>query len=144
MNVFGETSLVITAIRLEDFKSFHKQAVQLAPLTLVVGANACGKSNLLEALKLYQAVLAGYSWSDALEGKREWSGIRGGVANVGYGGAPAFCISPTWKCNGDELRHTLAIDLTPPFPRTSKEELSLERTGSPDESLYQTEPATSG
>ena len=41
---------MLRRLRLVDFKSFADEAVELAPLTLLVGANASGKSNCLDAL----------------------------------------------------------------------------------------------
>ena len=41
---------MLKQIRIIDFKSFADEEVALAPLTLLVGANASGKSNFLDAL----------------------------------------------------------------------------------------------
>ncbi len=43
---------MITRIEIDGFKSFKDFAVDLEPLTAVVGANSVGKSNLFEALQL--------------------------------------------------------------------------------------------
>jgi AAA15 family ATPase/GTPase len=43
---------MLKRIRLIDFKSFVDEEVEVAPLTLLVGANASGKSNFLESLSL--------------------------------------------------------------------------------------------
>ena len=42
---------MLERVRLTDFKSFVDEEVELAPLTLLVGANASGKSNFLDALR---------------------------------------------------------------------------------------------
>jgi len=38
---------MLERLRLTDFKSFVDEEAELAPLTLLVGANASGKSNFL-------------------------------------------------------------------------------------------------
>jgi predicted ATPase len=43
---------MITYIKINGFKSFHHFEMEFTPLTVVAGANASGKSNLFDALKL--------------------------------------------------------------------------------------------
>jgi len=43
---------MITKIEIHGFKSFHNFEMVFTPLTIVAGANASGKSNLFDALKL--------------------------------------------------------------------------------------------
>lgn len=42
---------MLTAIHISGFKSYRDQVLHLAPLTLMIGANASGKSNALEAFR---------------------------------------------------------------------------------------------
>jgi len=78
---------MITNLALENFKSFRCADLELGPLTLLIGPNASGKSNLRDALRFLHAVGRGYSVSECLDGKYEagvqvWSGIRGGSQEV--------------------------------------------------------------
>lgn len=43
---------MITYIKINGFKSFHNFEMEFSPLTIIAGANAAGKSNLFDALKL--------------------------------------------------------------------------------------------
>ncbi|RKZ49764.1 MAG: ATPase [Candidatus Parabeggiatoa sp. nov. 2] len=43
---------MITYIKINGFKSFHHFEMEFTPLTVIAGANASGKSNLFDALKL--------------------------------------------------------------------------------------------
>lgn len=43
---------MLTAFTLRDFKSFREARLPLGPLTVLIGANAAGKSNAIEALRL--------------------------------------------------------------------------------------------
>ena len=43
---------MLSSVEIEKFKSYDKATLHLAPLTVLIGANASGKSNALEALRL--------------------------------------------------------------------------------------------
>lgn len=43
---------MLTAITLENFKSYRQARLPLAPLTVLIGANASGKSNAIEGMRL--------------------------------------------------------------------------------------------
>jgi len=43
---------MLTAITLENFKSYLRASLPLAPLTVLIGANASGKSNAIEGMRL--------------------------------------------------------------------------------------------
>lgn len=43
---------ILTEFTLTNFKSYHQARLPLGPLTLLIGANASGKSNAIEALKI--------------------------------------------------------------------------------------------
>jgi predicted ATPase len=47
---------MLIQLRLAGFKSFVDESVELAPLTVLVGANAAGKSNLLDAVRFLQGI----------------------------------------------------------------------------------------
>ncbi|UWX57464.1 AAA family ATPase [Chlorobaculum sp. MV4-Y] len=43
---------MLKAITLNDFKSYRYARLPLAPLTVLIGANASGKSNAIEGMRL--------------------------------------------------------------------------------------------
>ncbi len=51
-------------IRLEGFKSYRSATLQFSPLTLLIGANASGKSNALEAIRLLSWLAKGIRLDD--------------------------------------------------------------------------------
>ncbi|HKI00375.1 MAG TPA: AAA family ATPase [Thermoanaerobaculia bacterium] len=75
---------MITEIEIEGFKSLEKVHLKLGKLNLFVGANASGKSNFLEALRVLQGIGYGFKINEVLNGKPKsatsevWEGIRGG------------------------------------------------------------------
>ncbi|MBF4349052.1 hypothetical protein EAY19_23670, partial [Vibrio anguillarum] len=49
---------MITNFELENFKAFsHKQALRLAPITLIYGPNSSGKSSVIQALMMLQQTM---------------------------------------------------------------------------------------
>jgi predicted ATPase len=58
---------VITRIDLELFKCFEALKLPLAPLTLLSGTNASGKSTVLQALVLLHQTILDHEWSTRLQ-----------------------------------------------------------------------------
>lgn len=54
---------MLTAFVLENFKSYRQARLPLAPLTVLIGANASGKSNALEGLRLLSWLAQGQKLS---------------------------------------------------------------------------------
>ena len=70
---------MITSVRLKDFKNFADETLQIGKFTLIVGANASGKSNIRDAFRFLHGVGRGYSLAEIVGGKYEagWEPIRG-------------------------------------------------------------------
>jgi len=69
---------LLTAFSLKNFKSYESATLPLAPLTLLVGANAAGKSNLIEAMQLLAWLASGRRLADLASAMKEGSvSIRG-------------------------------------------------------------------
>ncbi|MEH2023277.1 AAA family ATPase [Nostoc sp.] len=64
---------------LENWKSFRYAELPLDPLTVLIGTNASGKSNVVEALEFLQRIGRGENIEAALAGDKTLSSIRGGV-----------------------------------------------------------------
>jgi len=58
---------MISAITIQNFKSYRNATLPLAPLTLLVGANASGKSNAIEAMRFLSWLAHGRRLDDILE-----------------------------------------------------------------------------
>jgi predicted ATPase len=63
---------------LENWKSFRYAELYFDPLTVLIGTNASGKSNLVEALEFLRRMATGETVDVALNGDRSLPPIRGG------------------------------------------------------------------
>jgi predicted ATPase len=70
-------------------------------VTVLIGPNASGKSNVLDALRFLQGAALDYSLGEILrghiEGQREiWPGIRGGTVEAARSGTTGFALTTEW------------------------------------------------
>lgn len=70
---------MIKQINLYNWKSFEKACFFIDPLTIVIGTNASGKSNILDALDLVQKISLGKQITSAINGDTKSDGVRGGI-----------------------------------------------------------------
>jgi len=81
---------------LEGFKNFRDATLQLGPLTVIVGTNASGKSNIRDAFRFLHGMGRGYSLAEIIGEKYVegaelvWKGIRGGIRDIGFNGSNRF------------------------------------------------------
>lgn len=70
---------MISSLRLVNFKNFADETLHLGPFTLIVGANASGKSNIRDAFRFLHGISLNYTIAEILGGKygAEWQPIRG-------------------------------------------------------------------
>ena len=76
---------MLSSFTIKNFKSYREATLKLAPLTVLIGANASGKSNAIEALRLLSWIAEGKRLGairrDLLEKERA---IRGDVGDLSY------------------------------------------------------------
>ena len=74
---------MLTSLRLVNFKNFADETLKLGPFTVIVGANASGKSNIRDAFRFLHGIGRGYTLAEIIGGKvgaggqLEWEAIRG-------------------------------------------------------------------
>jgi AAA15 family ATPase/GTPase len=74
---------MIQSFTIENFKSYKKAELKLAPLTVMVGANASGKSNALEAIRFLSWMAQGQKLSALqYEINQNNAAIRGQIKEV--------------------------------------------------------------
>ena len=79
---------MITSVRLVNFKNFVDETLRVGPFTIIVGANASGKSNIRDAFRFLHGIGRGYSLTEILGGKYgeggylEWTNVRGAPSEI--------------------------------------------------------------
>ncbi|QSV56629.1 MAG: AAA family ATPase [Dolichospermum sp. UKL201] len=94
---------------LENWKSFRYAELPLDPLTVLIGTNASGKSNVVEALEFLQRIANGEHIEAALAGDKTLSSIRGGVELAARKGENEFTIKALVSSEDDETDYLYVI-----------------------------------
>lgn len=92
---------MITELQLENWKSYEKASLQIDPLTILIGTNASGKSNALDAFVLLNRVASGAMLTSALQGDGALAPMRGGVDWAAQRPGTKFAVGAV--CRADEL-----------------------------------------
>jgi predicted ATPase len=84
---------MLNSILIENFKSYKSQRLPLAPLTLMIGANASGKTNAIEAFRFLSWVVGGEKLSTIKNRINDSERIfRGDVRDLVYQGEETFTL----------------------------------------------------
>jgi len=70
---------MIKELRVAQWTSFDHATLYIDPLTIVIGTNASGKSNLLDALSFLQRIASGAGVFQAINGDVALPSLRGGM-----------------------------------------------------------------
>ena len=106
---------MITALRLINFKNFPHATVRMGPFTVIVGANASGKSNLRDAFRFLHGIGRGYTLADIIGGKYgagghvEWEQIRGTARELVRFGHSQFTLSLRLALNGSTVTYGIVV-----------------------------------
>ena len=124
---------MITSIRLKNFKNFADETLRVGPFTLLVGANASGKSNIRDAFRFLHGIGQGYTLAEIFGGKREagWKPIRGAMDEITRFGQQAFSIEIELKLSNGNTSYLIEAGADKKRYGefgVAKEELKLEST----------------
>jgi predicted ATPase len=124
---------VITEIEIEGFKSLEKVRLKLGGLNLFVGANASGKSNFFDALRVLQGIAYGLTIDEILNGKPKsasslaWEGIRGGSPRARFSGRQSQEISFRARVKVKQCREfSYSIQILPDHGTVAAESLEMD------------------
>ena len=70
---------MIKEITLKNWKSFEDSSLYIDPVTAMIGPNASGKSNALDALSFLNRLASGVNITSILKGDGNITGLRGGL-----------------------------------------------------------------
>ena len=94
---------MITSVRMVNFKNFADETLKVGPFTVIVGANASGKSNIRDAFRFLHGIGRGYTLAEILGGKYgpggqlEWEPIRGAPNEIARWDTELDIPSSTFK-----------------------------------------------
>lgn len=110
---------MFSRLRLTHFKNFADAELLLGPLTLLVGTNASGKSNLREAFRFLHGVSRDYELAEILGekwiegGSLVWRGLRGGAREVVFHGGPRFGLTAGFSDEQGAYEYDISVDIDP-------------------------------
>ena len=96
---------MITKLRLHNWKSFEDSTIYIDPLTFLIGTNASGKSNVLDAFDFLRLSLSG-ARTESIANQ-----IRGGEDWIIRKGEKLAWLELTIEENGQEFQHKVEIRL---------------------------------
>lgn len=129
---------MLNSILIENFKSYKSARLPLAPLTLMIGANASGKTNAIEAFRFLSWVVGGEKLSTIKNRINDSERIfRGDVRDLVYQGAESFTLGASVKVLDEELDINILFNLSDGLLTIQKEKSHSKTTS---EDLYETRP----
>ena len=94
---------MITKLRLHNWKSFEDSTIYIDPLTFLIGTNASGKSNVLDAFDFLRLNISGVTTENIV------NQIRGGEEWIIRKGEDSAWLELTIEDNGREIQHNVTI-----------------------------------
>lgn len=122
---------MIKEIQLKDWKSFVDSTLYIDPLTIIIGANASGKSNTLDALLFLRRVALGAGIFQAINGDVNLPPIRGGIEWICHKPAKKFSLVVTVQSDNEnqDYRYQLEVQVNGVKAEVVHEELALLKYG---------------
>ena len=104
---------MITSLRLVNFKNFADETLRVGPFTVIVGANASGKSNIRDAFRFLHGIGRGYTLAEIFGGKREagWQPIRGAMNEIIRFGQSSFSVEVEMKVESGLADSSFTIEV---------------------------------
>lgn len=100
---------------LENWKSFRYAELPIDPLTVLIGTNASGKSNALEALDFLKYIASGQPVENLIVGNSETSILRGGADWVSFKSEKQFSIQAVLQGKRENVDYVykIAVEIIP-------------------------------
>ena len=150
---------MITSLRLVDFKNFADETLRVGPFTVIVGANASGKSNIRDAFRFLHGIGRGYTLAEIIGGKYgaggqvEWEPIRGATNEIirikesterlpPPIPLPAFALEVKLTVGGPDVTYT--IEVSRETTRSTGFRITYERLQLGQETVYEKQRSVYG
>ena len=102
---------MITSIRLKNWKSYDDSVLYIDPLTILIGMNASGKSNVIDALIFINRIAGGSGIFEAISGDASLNALRGGIDWVCKKNANAFTIELVIEDEEIEYEYSITVEV---------------------------------
>jgi len=118
---------MIKELKLTNWKSFEEATLYIDPLTILIGTNASGKSNTLDALLFLQRAASGVGIFQAINGDVNLAPIRGGMEWVCRKPSKDFSLEVILGSDSDnhDYRYELTVQVNGAKAEVAREELTL-------------------
>ena len=119
---------MIRSLQLQNWKSFREATLHFDPLTVLIGTNASGKSNALDAIDFLGRVGRGLDLASCLRSESNGDSFRGGVDWVATKGEDRFALTLRIAGASELEEYEYCIEVAPaPKPLITKEKLLRHR-----------------
>ena len=102
---------MLKEIRMENWKSYQQSTLYLDPLTVLIGTNASGKSNALDAFHFLGRSVAGIPINTILQGDNNHTGLRGGKDWACRGGHDRFALEAVVSTNDTNIEFVYRVEV---------------------------------
>jgi len=127
---------MISELKIRNFKSLESVDLKLGHFNLLVGANASGKSNFLDALRFLQGIANRLTLDEVLNGKPQttktvkWEGIRGGSRLVAFRAqdgtaSPVFSFEAAQPTLAGDSSLTYTLEAAPIVGKLIQESIAI-------------------
>ena len=118
---------------LENWKSFRYAELPIDQLTVLIGTNASGKSNVVEALEFLQRIIRGEDIEAALAGDKTFPSIRGGVEWAALKPKTQFTLKALVQGKDNKTDYLYSITIqTKPFIQVLDEYITRQKNTVPN------------
>ncbi|MFO0573364.1 MAG: ATP-binding protein [Polyangia bacterium] len=100
---------MLKQVRFRSWRSFRDATLYLDPLTVLIGANASGKSNAVDGLELLARTAQGMWVDTAIAGDEQIAGLRGGLEWAALRGRSGFMLEVELGEAGQTLVYKLQV-----------------------------------
>jgi predicted ATPase len=115
---------IITKIELENWKSYNKAELHVDPLSILIGTNAGGKSNALDALVFLNRIATNSLLTSAIQGDGVQMSIRGGLEWAPKQPSTKFTIGATIKVDeSTDYKYSICCEIHENRCEVSSEDL---------------------
>ncbi len=102
---------MIKSITLKNWKSYEESTLYIDPLTIVIGTNSSGKSNVVDALIFLSRISSGVGIFQAINGDLTLNALRGGMDWVCKKGTNSFTLEVIMEYDNIEYEYSICVEV---------------------------------